>query len=111
MGTSVLYATSRVFRSPKLDSLRPRVDTGAMQWVTARTKYWLVALMSPVGSTDSTPAFRGLVTRGGKYVGKAAQDRDRADDVSAQGDQIAFDIYAGPQSWEQLHALGNDLET
>ena len=94
----------------KLDSLRPRVDTGAMQWVTARTKYWLVALMSPVGSTDSTPAFRGLVTRGGKYFGKVAQTAIAQTAYPLKGDQIAFDIYAGPQSWEQLHALGNDLE-
>jgi len=94
----------------KLDSLRPRVDTGAMQWVTARTKYWLVAVMSPVASTDSTPAFRGLVTRGDKYLGKAAQTAIAQTAYPLKGDQIAFDIYAGPQSWEQLHALGNDLE-
>ena len=24
--------------------------------------------------------------------------------------EFAFDIYAGPQSWQELHALGNDLE-
>jgi YidC/Oxa1 family membrane protein insertase len=94
----------------KLDSLRPRVDTGSMQWVTARTKYWLVALMSPVRTTDSTPAFRGLVTRGGKFVGKVAQTAYAQTAYPLKGDQIAFDIYAGPQSWEQLHALGNDLE-
>src|SRR5262249_2316486 len=26
----------------KLDSLKPRVDTGAMQWVSVRDKYWLL---------------------------------------------------------------------
>jgi YidC/Oxa1 family membrane protein insertase len=94
----------------KLDSVRPRADTGAMEWVTARTKYWLIALMSPVGTTDSTPAFRGLVTRGGKYVGKVAHTAIAQTAHPLRGDQIAFDLYAGPQSWEQLHALGNDLE-
>jgi YidC/Oxa1 family membrane protein insertase len=94
----------------KLDTLQPRADSGSMQWVTARTKYWLVAVMNPVNGTDSAPAFRGLVTRGGKYVGKTAQTAHARTAHLLKGDQIAFDIYAGPQSWRELHAFNNDLE-
>jgi YidC/Oxa1 family membrane protein insertase len=94
----------------KLDTLQTRVDTGAVEWVTARTKYWLIALMTPVRSPDSTPAFRSVVSRGGKYVGKMAQTAQARTAAPIRNGQIAFDIYAGPQSWEQLHALGNDLE-
>jgi YidC/Oxa1 family membrane protein insertase len=93
----------------KLDSLTPRVDTGAMEWVSVRNKYWLLALMTPVGKT-SAPPFVDLVSRGQSYTGKVARVASATTVVPLTNGQFAFDLYAGPQSWPQLHALGNDLE-
>jgi membrane protein insertase, YidC/Oxa1 family, C-terminal domain len=95
----------------KLDSLKTRFDTGGMQWVVARNKYWLVAVMQPVGESEPAATFHGLTTRGGSYIGKVAGNAHAATSypIGANG-QIAFDLYAGPQALEALHALGNDLE-
>ena len=74
----------------KLDSLVTRVDTGGMQWVAARSKYWLVALMKPVG--DSGAAFNGLVTRGGPVVGKAKRLAHATTVFPVVNGRIAFDL-------------------
>jgi YidC/Oxa1 family membrane protein insertase len=92
----------------KLDSLVTRVDTGGMQWVAARNKYWLVALMKPVG--DSGAAFNGLVTRGGPSSGKVKRQAHAMTVFPVVNGRIAFDLYAGPQSWQVLRAFGNELE-
>jgi YidC/Oxa1 family membrane protein insertase len=92
----------------KLDSLVTRVDTGGMQWVSARSKYWLVALMKPVG--DSGAAFNGLVTRGGPAIGKVKRLAHATTVFPVVNGRIAFDLYAGPQSWQVLRAFGNELE-
>jgi YidC/Oxa1 family membrane protein insertase len=93
----------------KLDSMASRVDTGAMQWVSVRDKYWLVALMTPVGKPPTLP-FLGLVSRGQSYSGKVARLGAATTTMPLSNGQFAFDIYAGPQTWQELHALGNDLE-
>src|SRR5262249_55666791 len=43
----------------KLDTL-PRVDTATFQWVSARDKYWIVALMQPIPAGDKTTQSRGI---------------------------------------------------
>jgi YidC/Oxa1 family membrane protein insertase len=86
-----------------------RADTGAMQWVAARDKYWLVALMQPVGEKPAG-AFRGLTMRGGTKVGRVARSAYATTVQPLTNGQFAFDLYAGPQSWEDLHTLDNELE-
>jgi YidC/Oxa1 family membrane protein insertase len=93
----------------KLDSTSVRADTGAMQWVAARDKYWLVALMQPVGEKPAG-AFRGLTMRGGTKVGRVARSAYATTVQPLTNGQFAFDLYAGPQSWEDLHTLDNELE-
>jgi YidC/Oxa1 family membrane protein insertase len=92
----------------KLDSLRPRVDTGDISWVSARNKYWIIAVMTPVGKT--APLFRDIETRGGRYSGKVARVASASTAQPLVNGQFAFDVFAGPQTWQELHALGNDLE-
>ena len=94
----------------KLDSLETRSDTGAMQWVAARTKYWLIAVMKPVGTDSASAAFRGLVSRGGPQIGKVETQAFATTAHPLQNGQIAFDIYAGPQTWQLLKTFNNDLE-
>jgi YidC/Oxa1 family membrane protein insertase len=96
----------------KLEPGSVRVDTGSFQWVAARTKYWLVALMQPVGAAPSPPAgvFRDILLRGGPRIGKVATLAHATTSVPLTNGAFAFDLYVGPQSWAELHALGNDLE-
>jgi len=95
----------------KLDVNTVRTDTGSFQWVNARDKYWLVALMQPVGAQKPVGVFRGLVMRGGVRVGRVAPTAYATTSypLAAGTAQIAFDMYIGPQSFQELRALDNDL--
>ncbi len=93
----------------KLDPGSVRPDTGSFQWVSVRSKYWLVALMQPVGSKPAG-VFRGIVMRGGPRLGKIANLADATTSLPLSNGAFGFDLYIGPQSWQELHALGNDLE-
>ena len=93
----------------KLDINSVRADTGSLQWVAARNKYWLIALMKPVG-TPAGGIFRGMTMRGGLRSGKVAPTAFATTTLGLTNGQFAFDLYVGPQSWKQLNALGNDLE-
>jgi len=94
----------------KLEPGSARVDTGSFQWVAARTKYWLVALMQPVGSTPAAGIFRDILLRGAPRTGKVADAAYARTTLPLNNGAFAFDLYVGPQSWSELHALGNDLE-
>ena len=93
----------------KLDPGAVRSDTGSFQWVSVRTKYWLVALMQPVGSKPAG-VFRGIVMRGGPRLGKIPNLAEATTAFPLSNGAFAFDLYVGPQSWQELHAMGNDLE-
>jgi YidC/Oxa1 family membrane protein insertase len=94
----------------KLDPGTSRSDTGSFQWVAARTKYWLVALMQPVGSIPPAGIFRDIKLTGGPRTTKVADVAYAKTTLPLKNGAFAFDLYVGPQSWSELHALGNDLE-
>jgi len=92
----------------KLDTV-VRMDTGGMQWVAVRDKYWLVALMHPV-SAGVGGTFRGLASRGDTAISRIKRHASATTSIPLSNGAFSFDLYAGPQSWQELHALGNDLE-
>lgn len=94
----------------KLEPNQVRSDTGSMQWVSARTKYWLVALLKPVGSAGTGGVFQGLTMTGGPRVARVAPIAMASTSQPLTNGRFAFDLYVGPQSWQALHALGNELE-
>ncbi len=93
----------------KLDTL-VRTDTGTFQWVSARDKYWLIALMKPVGSPGAAGIFHGITMRGDTAIARIKRTAAATTTLPLTNGQFAFDLYVGPQSWQQLHALGNELE-
>jgi YidC/Oxa1 family membrane protein insertase len=95
-----------------LDPGEVRVDTGAIGWVATRTKYFLMALIAPIqaNAPSAGPPFTTMITRGAARAGRVA-NRATATVVKPLADGVfTFDIYAGPQSWETLRGIGNDLE-
>jgi YidC/Oxa1 family membrane protein insertase len=94
----------------KIEPGSARIDTGSFQWVATRTKYWLVALMQPVGATPPAGIFRDILLRGAPRTGKVANAAYARTTLPLKNGAFAFDLYVGPQSWSELHALGNDLE-
>lgn len=93
----------------KLDSTEVRADTGSMEWVVARSKYWLVALINPPGMTKGG-AFRDIWMRGGTRVNRVTRDASGTTMAPLTNGQFAFTLYIGPQSWPVLHAMGRDLQ-
>jgi YidC/Oxa1 family membrane protein insertase len=90
----------------KLDPAFVRTDSGPMEWVAVRNKYFLIALVAPTPSSS----FLALRMQGGPRVGKQAPFAAATAIQPVQNGRFAFDIYAGPQSWQQLRAVGHDLE-
>ncbi len=93
----------------KLDSTAVRTDTSSLQWASARSKYWLVALMKPVG-TDTGAIFHGIAMRGGTRVGKITRSASAVTAEPLVNGTFAFDLYVGPQSFARLLKFGNGLE-
>ena len=110
---AVEYGAVVFERTPPFSKLEPgsaRVDTGSFQWVATRTKYWLVALMQPVGSLPPAGIFRDILLRGAPRTGKVVDAAYARTTLPLKNSAFAFDLFVGPQSWAELHALGNDLE-
>jgi YidC/Oxa1 family membrane protein insertase len=90
----------------KLDPAFVRTDSGPMTWVAARNKYFLVAVVAP----SPTNSFLALRMQGGTRVDKLAPTAHATAIQPIRDGRFAFDLYAGPQSWTQLRAVGHDLE-
>jgi len=83
------------------------VRTGPFTWTVAKTKYFLVGLLA----ADSTASpFAEVQVTGAMRVNKVAV-RAEATAISPIGASgIEFQLYAGPQEWERLVALGREFE-
>ena len=90
----------------KLEPAIVRTDSGPMTWVATRNKYFLVALIAPSPSTS----FLALRMQGGQRVGKLAPTAYATAVQPVKDGRFGFDLYAGPQTWQQLRAVGHDLE-
>ena len=92
----------------KLDPTLVRTDSGPMAWVATRTKYFLVALLSPPSPEDAP--FTAVRMQGGPRVEKLPPVAAATAIQPLRGGRFAFELYAGPQSWERMRAIGNELE-
>jgi YidC/Oxa1 family membrane protein insertase len=91
----------------KLDPGEQRLEAGPMYWATAKNKYFIVALLAP----EKAPTIAEVQFTGGTRVSKMAT-RGQATAVLplASDGTTTFELYAGPQSWERMRALGRDFE-
>ena len=90
----------------KLDPGIVRTDSGPMSWVATRNKYFLMALVAPTPASS----FTALRMQGGARVDKLARLAAATAIQPVRDGRFGFDLYAGPQSWTQLRAIGHDLE-
>ena len=89
----------------KLDSAEVHVESGPINWVATRNKYFLVAYR-----TEKTP-FSALHLQGAPRQGKIADQMYGSITLPLKADGTAtFEIYAGPQNFERLQHLGGDLD-
>jgi YidC/Oxa1 family membrane protein insertase len=90
----------------KLDSTEVRTETGPLDWVATRNKYFLVAYR-----TAAKRPFSALRLQGVPHTTKvASQIAATAVLPLATDGSAAFDVYAGPQDFERLQRLGGDLD-
>jgi YidC/Oxa1 family membrane protein insertase len=90
----------------KLDSLAVRTDSGPFRWVAVRNKYFIAAVMGE-GNAEPITALR---MQGGRRVEKRVPvEAFGVAVMPLTGGTTRFQLYAGPQKYQRLNALGNDL--
>ena len=77
-----------------------------MTWVAAKYKYFVVALLA---DSLRTP-FEELHVTGQVRTGKLAMAGEAQAIASLARGPVEFELYAGPQAWERLRALGRDFD-
>jgi YidC/Oxa1 family membrane protein insertase len=109
------YAYKRVHQDPqsqlfaKLKPDEPQFEKGPLNWIAAQNKYFVVGLLAP---RDSSAAFDGVQLVGVRPTppSKTATLASATGVQSLKNGTFGFQLYAGPQEWRRLQALGNDFE-
>jgi YidC/Oxa1 family membrane protein insertase len=88
----------------KLDPGEARLETGLLKWVAVKNKYFVFGIMA-----DRTP-FTEATFVGGARTSKIATHASATVVQPATQGAFSFDVYAGPQEWKRLVAMGNDFD-
>lgn len=93
------------FRKP--DPGERIIEPGPFTWAVAKSKYFLVGVLVPEGQNSP---FAELQVTGAVRENKLAT-RAEGTVVSPLSDAgVAFELYAGPQEWERMVAMGREFE-
>jgi YidC/Oxa1 family membrane protein insertase len=91
----------------KLDSGERRQENGPFTWVASKNKYFLVSLLMP--NAGGQPFSRAYLF-GAPRAGGPATAADAHVVLPIEDGTFSLEIYAGPQEWRRLRALGRDME-
>lgn len=91
----------------KLDSGEKKLEPGPLSWAVAKSKYFLVGLLQPVGGVPFAEAH----LEGGVRTRKQATNALATVVMPLDKGHATFEMYAGPQSWKRLHVIGREFET
>lgn len=94
------------FRKP--DPGERLIRSGPHTWAVAKSKYFLVGVLTP---QDAPPAFAELQVTGATRVNKAAVRAEGTLVSLLPESGLAFELYAGPQEWERMVAIGREFDT
>jgi len=93
------------FRKP--DPGERLLRTGPLTWAVAKNKYFIVGILAP--DVRDSPFAELHVT--GELRARKIATRARGTVVAPIASApVAFDLYAGPQEWKRLLALGREFE-
>ena len=90
----------------KLNPGERRLEPGPITWVAAKNKYFIVGLLTPEGDAP----FAEVNVIGGPRTGRNATRASAVVVEPVRGGVFGFELYAGPQEWRRLLALGRDFE-
>ncbi|GAC1650904.1 MAG: membrane protein insertase YidC [Gemmatimonadaceae bacterium] len=91
----------------KLDPGERKLESGPLTWVASKNKYFVVGLLAP----ENGQSFSELLAVGGPRTSKVPARATGTVVAALRGGTFAFDVYAGPQEWRRLRALGRDFDT
>ncbi len=107
------YALKQENRSPEgitfgsLDPGERSVSTGPITWAVAKSKYFMLGVLTPVGA----PGFLELNVTGGVRASKQATRAQATLIAGLTNNAAAFELYVGPQEFKRLVAVGREFET
>ncbi|MES2522469.1 MAG: membrane protein insertase YidC [Gemmatimonadota bacterium] len=90
-----------------LDPGEKQIESGPLSWVVAKNKYFVFGVLVPKGR----PGFAELNVTGGIRDAKAATRADATAIMPLTNGEAALEIYAGPQEFKRLVAMGREFET
>ena len=101
----------------KLDPGEEKLIPGPIAWAAAKDKYFLVGVLAPATGAAPLPStFAEVHLVGGARTSKVVTQGSATvvqpltvaggGDGKADSATFAFDLFAGPQAWRQLHAVG-----
>ena len=89
-----------------LDPGEKQLVEGPVTWIVSKSKYFVVGLLAPTKG----PEFTEATLVGGPRVTKIATRATGTVVIPIVNGNFAFDMYAGPQEWKKLNALGRDFD-
>jgi YidC/Oxa1 family membrane protein insertase len=93
------------FRS--LDPGKRQIEAGPIEWAVAKNKYFMLGVLAPKGQ----PGFAEVNFTGGVRVAKEATRGQATLVMPLKAGNAGFEIYAGPQEFKRLVAMGREFET
>ncbi len=90
-----------------LDPGEREIATGPLTWAVAKNKYFLLGMLTPKGQ----PGFAELDVTGGTRSAKQATRAQATAVLPLASGATAFEVYAGPQEFKRLVAMGREFET
>jgi YidC/Oxa1 family membrane protein insertase len=89
-----------------LDPGERELKEGPFTWVASKSKFFITGLLTSRGDRP----FDEVTVIGGPKTGKVESRVDATAIQSLQDGTFRFELYAGPQEWRRLVALGRDFE-
>ncbi len=88
----------------KMDPGESRLETGPLKWVAVKNKYFVLGIVA------DHAAFTEATFTGGARTTKVATHATATAVQPGTKGAFSFDVYAGPQEWKRLVAMGNDFD-
>ena len=89
-----------------LDPGEQELKAGPFIWVASKSKFFITGLLTGAGDRP----FDEVTVTGGAKTGKVESRVEATALQSLQDGTFRFELYAGPQEWRRLVALGRDFE-
>jgi YidC/Oxa1 family membrane protein insertase len=90
-----------------LDPGEREIDAGPITWGVAKSKYFILGVLTPKGGTP----FAEINVTGGPRMNDEATRGQATLVTPLKAGNAAFEVYVGPQEFKRLLALGRQFET